>query len=84
MATACQTDVACGITPQGVIVVDNADALRNARIDTGCADEAIMKGLVTPGDGAGGVLYFDPLDVQPDNGSTIFTSVFGGSWIRSI
>lgn len=84
MATACQTNAACLENPQGVIVVDNADALRNARIDTGCADEAIMKGLVTPGDGAGGVLYFDALDVQPDDGSIVFTSVFGGSWIRSI
>lgn len=84
MSIACQTQAACGSTPQGVIVVDNADALRHARIDTGCADEAIMLGLATPGDGAGGVLYFSPLDVQPDDGSVIFTSVFGGNWIRSI
>lgn len=84
MATACQTNAACLENSQGLIVVENADALRNARVDGGCADEAIMMGLVTPGDGSGGLLYFDPLDVQPDDGVTIFTSVFGGNWIRSI
>lgn len=84
MATVCQTSGVCDLNPTGLVVVDNADQLRNASVANGCAEEAIMLGLVTAYDGAGGFYYRDANDVQADDGISVLSSIHGGSWLKHI
>lgn len=84
MPTACQTSAACDLNPTGLVVVENAAELRRTSVANACAEEAILLGLVTAYDGAGGFYYRDALDVQADDGVSVLTSDFGGSWLKHI
>lgn len=82
MTNACQTTAACEANPQGLAIIENADALRKARVDDGCAQQAVLLGLTTPGDLGGGIFYYDAASVEVDNNSTVFQSIFGGAFLK--
>lgn len=80
---ACQTTAVCSDNPSGLIVAETAAELRAAAVTGDCAAvEAILLGLVTPGDGGSGKFYWDETSALPDDGVNVLVSTTAGAWIK--
>lgn len=52
--------------------------------DLALSDSVNVLGFAAPGDGGGGIFFFDPTSALPDNGGTIIAPAAGvGRWLRN-